>query len=337
MIEYASFSLKPFNTFGIDAYCRQFIELTTLNDVKQWCRDKGQTENSFFILGGGSNVVFYSWVDKTIVKISLKGIEVAEQHDVVFVTAAAGEIWSDFVDFCVSHEWIGVENLTGIPGTVGAAPVQNIGAYGVEAKDVIDKVYCLDIESGKEKIFFNDECQFGYRDSIFKQAFQNKWIVIAVTFRLQKHSAFTLSYGGIVQRLQKNGVTHPSVLDVSRAVRQLRDEKLPDPAVLGSAGSFFKNPILSRESFEALRARFPDVVAFPFGNEVKVAAGWLIEKCGWKGKQLGNVAVYEKQALVLVNVNHCTGEEVATLASAIQSSVRETFQIDLIPEALFVK
>ncbi|MGC9150422.1 MAG: UDP-N-acetylmuramate dehydrogenase [Microbacter sp.] len=337
MIQHASFSLKPFNTFGIDACCSRFIELTSLDDVRQWCRLQQEEKQPFFILGGGSNVVFYSRVDKSVVKISLKGIEVSEQDDVVTVAAAAGENWSDFVDFCVQKGWGGLENLTGIPGTVGAAPVQNIGAYGVEAKDVIDQVFCLEIDSGKEKVFSNEACHFGYRDSIFKQALHGKVIVTAVTFRLQKRPTLHLSYRGIVEQLQKEGITHPSVFDVSRAVRRLRDEKLPDPAVLGSAGSFFKNPIISIDAFDALRSRFPDVVAFPFGQEMKIAAGWLIEKCGWKGKRMGNVAVYDKQALVLVNVNHCIGEEVEQLAFAIQSSVKSTFQIDLIPEALFVK
>lgn len=337
MIEHAPFSLKSFNTFGIDAHCRRFVELTSLNDVRQWCERQKNEEDSFFILGGGSNVVFNSWVDKTIVKISLKGMDVIERDHDVLITAAAGEVWSDFVDFCVNRGWSGIENLTGIPGTVGAAPVQNIGAYGVEAKDAIEQVYYVEIDSGTEKSLSNHDCHFEYRDSIFKHELRNQAIVTAVTFRLSKKPIFNLTYHGIAQQLQKNGITQPSVLDVSRVVRQLRDEKLPDPSMIGNAGSFFKNPIISQDAFQSLKTRFPDIVAYPFGKEMKVAAGWLIEKCGWKGKQLGNVAVYAKQALVLVNIHQCTGEDVEKLASAIQSSVKSMFQIDLMPEVLFVQ
>ena len=338
MILQQSVSLKPYNTFGIDATCRYFVELKQRDDVEKWVAMQQQSHNSFFILGGGSNVVFHQWIEKSVVKVSLRGIETVKEDAVhVWIKAAAGEIWSNFVTFCIENGWGGVENLTDIPGTVGAAPVQNVGAYGVEAKDVIETVECIEIATGQWKKLSNAECQFGYRDSIFKQAFKNQYIITAVFFRLAKKPKLQLTYGGISSRLEREGIEQPTIADVSRVVNKLRVNKLPDPAIIGSAGSFFKNPIVSHEKFAVLLQNFPDLVAFPLEKSIKIAAGWLIEQCGWKGKQLGRVGVYPQQALVLYNLGGCTGEEVKQLANAIQQSVKEKFDIELEPEAIFIE
>ena len=338
MILQQSVSLKPYNTFGIDAKCHYFVELQQRDDVEKWVAMQQQSHNSFFILGGGSNVVFHQWIEKSVVKVSLRGIETVKEDAVhVWIKAAAGEIWSNFVTFCIENGWGGVENLTDIPGTVGAAPVQNVGAYGVEAKDVIETVECIEIATGQWKKLTNAECQFGYRDSIFKQAFKNQYIITAVTFRLTKKPNLQLSYGGISSRLEREGIEQPTIADVSRVVHSLRINKLPDPALIGSAGSFFKNPIVTHDKHAVLLQHYPDLVAFPLAKSFKIAAGWLIEQCGWKGKQFGRVGVYPQQALVLYNLGGCTGEEVRQLANAIQQSVKAKFDIDLEPEAIFIE
>jgi UDP-N-acetylmuramate dehydrogenase len=338
MIFQQSVSLKPYNTFGIDATCRYFVELKQRDDVEKWVTMQQQSHDPFFILGGGSNVVFQQWIEKTVVKVSLRGIEIVkEDTEHVWIEAAAGEAWSDFVNYCVDNEWGGVENLSNIPGTVGAAPVQNVGAYGVEAKDVIEAVECIEIATGQWKKLTNAECKFGYRDSIFKQAFKNQYIITAVTFRLTKKPNLQLSYGGISSQLEREGIEQPTIADVSRVVHSLRVNKLPDPALIGSAGSFFKNPIVTHDKFVVLLQYYTDLVAFPLEGSFKIAAGWLIEQCGWKGKQLGRVGVYPQQALVLYNLGGCTGEEVKQLANAIQQSVKEKFDIDLEQEAIFIE
>jgi UDP-N-acetylmuramate dehydrogenase len=273
-----------------------------------------------------------------VVKVSLRGVEIVkEDAEHVWIKAAAGEIWSNFVTFCIENGWGGVENLTDIPGTVGAAPVQNVGAYGVEAKDVIEAVECIEIATGEWKKLTNAECQFGYRNSIFKQAFKNQYIVTAVTFRLTKKPKLQLSYGGISSRLEREGIEQPTIADVSRVVHSLRINKLPDPAVIGSVGSFFKNPIVTHDKHTVLLQHYPDLVAFSHEDSFKIAAGWLIEQCGWKGKQLGRVGVYPQQALVLYNLGGCTGEEVMKLANAIRQSVNDKFDIDLEPEAIYIE
>lgn len=338
MILQQSVSLKPYNTFGIDAMCRHFIDLQQRDDVEKWTLLHQQSQAPFFILGGGSNVIFHSPIEKEVVKVSLKGVEkVNEDADFVWIKAAAGEVWSDFVNFCVVNGWCGLENLTDIPGTVGAAPVQNVGAYGVEAKDVIETVEAIDIATGKWVHFTNADCRFGYRDSVFKHAFKNQFIITSVKFRLDKKPKLQLSYGGIRSLLEQAEIANPTIAEVSRAVRNLRVSKLPDPAVIGSVGSFFKNPIVTHEQYVNLLQYYPDLVVFPQNESFKIAAGWLIEQCGWKGKQLGRVGVYPKQALVLYNLGECTGEEVKQLANAIQQSVKETFGIELESEAIYIE
>lgn len=338
MISHSSFSLKPYNTFGIEAHCYHFIELQQRDDVALWASMQQKSDKPFFLLGGGSNVVFLPWIDKSVVKVSLHGIELLKEDDEhVWIQVAAGENWSDFVDSCVQKGWGGLENLTGIPGTVGASPVQNVGAYGVEAKDVIESVEYFEIASGKWKTILNSECQFSYRDSIFKRDLKNQVIITSVAFRLDKNPSLNLSYGGIQQQFKEEGILQPTIKNVSHAVKTLRNEKLPDPAIIGSAGSFFKNPIVATDKYISLKNHYPDLIAFQVGKNYKLAAGWLIEQCGWKGKQMGKVGVYPKQALVLINLGACTGNDVKQLASAIQQSVQEKFDIQLETEALFIE
>ena len=330
-------SLKPYNTFGISATSQYFTEIIAPIDLQILLQSGLLHAFPYFILGGGSNVVFSKLFQGITVKISLKGITIEEEtSDSVLVKAAAGEVWSDFVDFCVARNLYGAENLSAIPGTVGASPVQNVGAYGVEAKDIIESVEAYEILTGKQRIFSNSECQFDYRSSIFKHALKNKYIVASVIFRLSKQQKLNLEYGAIRTEIEKADITHPTLEDVSRIIAGIREEKLPNPDKIGSAGSFFKNPVIPVSQFEKLKGEFPTMVAYPHKGEYKVAAGWLIEQCGWKGRQLGNVGVYPKQALVLYNLGDCTGEEVKTLAQEIQQSVAVKFGIDLEPEAIFV-
>jgi len=330
-------SLRPHNTFGIEATSQYFTDISAPIDLQILMQSGLLNAFPFFILGGGSNVVFNKLFAGVVVKISLKGITVEEETaDSVLVKAAAGEVWSDFVGFCVAHNFYGAENLTAIPGTVGASPVQNVGAYGIEAKDIIESVEAYEILTGKQRIFSNSECQFDYRSSIFKHELKNKYIVASVTFRLTKQPKLNLEYGAIRAEIEKAGITNPTLADVSRIVANIREEKLPNPDKIGSAGSFFKNPVIPVAQFEALKEKHPALVAYPHKGEYKVAAGWLIEQCGWKGRQFGNVGVYPKQALVLYNLGDCTGEEVKALAKEIQQSVETHFGITLEPEAIFV-
>jgi UDP-N-acetylmuramate dehydrogenase len=330
-------SLKPYNTFGIAATSQYFTDIAAPIDLQILLQSGLLNAFPFFILGGGSNVIFSKLFAGVVVKISLKGITVLEEtDDSVLVKAAAGEVWNDFVDFCVAHNLYGAENLTAIPGTVGASPVQNVGAYGTEAKDIIESVEAYEILTGKQRIFSNNDCQFDYRSSIFKHELKNKYIVASVTFRLSKQPKLNLEYGAIRTEIEKAGITHPTLADVSRIIAEIREEKLPNPDKIGSAGSFFKNPVIPVAQYEALKERHTTIVAYPHKGEYKIAAGWLIEQCGWKGRQFSNVGVYPKQALVLYNLGDCTGEEVKALANEIQLSVATHFGITLEPEAIFV-
>jgi UDP-N-acetylmuramate dehydrogenase len=330
-------SLKPYNTFGIDSEARYFTEITTLEELHTLLSGGMLTTHPFFILGGGSNVVFRNYFRGIVVKISLTGIEkLAENEDSVIIKAGAGENWASFVARCVSLEWAGLENLTAIPGTVGASPVQNVGAYGAEAKDVIESVDAVETATGMLRTFSNTDCRFGYRDSIFKQELKNRYIITSVTFRLSKSKEPNLGYGNLKSVLQQEGISHPTVADISRAVERLRSNKLPDPSETGSAGSFFKNPVIDKEQFGRLKQHYPGIVAFAQPTGYKISAGWLIEQCGWKGKQLGRAGVYPLQALVLVNLGGCSGAEVEALSDAIRKSVNDTFGIRLEPEAIFI-
>jgi UDP-N-acetylmuramate dehydrogenase len=324
-------SLKPFNTFGIDITSRYFAEVNVEDDYQKLRSSPLLKENRLLIIGEGSNILFSSDFDGLVVKINTKGIEIlAEDADEVTIKVQAGENWKDFVKFCISKKYAGIENLSMIPGNVGGSPVQNIGAYGAEVKDVIQEVETLEIESGRKVIFSNAECKFGYRNSIFKNELKNKFIITSVTFKLSKKACFSVSYGSIAKELRAMCLRKVTLESVGEAVCNLRTQKLPDPKDLGNGGSFFKNPIVSSEKYGKLKSLFPNIIAYEVpGIGYKLAAGWMIEQCQWKGKRLGNVGVYDKQALIIVNYGEAKGTEVLEFAEKIRESVQQKFDIKL--------
>lgn len=329
-------SLLPYNTFGLDVRAQHFVEIETLGDLRRILRERRQP---LLLLGGGSNIVFTGDVEGWVLKNALRGIEVVREFpQKVWVKVGAGERWHDFVLWAVAQGYGGVENLSLIPGTVGAAPIQNIGAYGVELKDTFLRLEAIDMtrENGPLRTFTHAQCRFGYRDSVFKREEKGRWCITSVTFSLRRNGhRINTSYGDIQRTLTEMGVTEPSIADVSRAVVRIRSSKLPDPAAIGNCGSFFKNPEADRAVLERIRNTHPQVPHYdlpPDGGRVKIPAGWLIEQCGWKGKRVGNTGCYEKQALVLVNHGGATGEEVKNLAYDIVASVEEKFGIRLEPE-----
>jgi len=324
-------SLKPFNTFGIDITSRYFAEINVEDDYQKLLSSPLLKENRLLIIGEGSNILFSNDFEGLVVKINTKGIEIlAEDADEVTIKVQAGENWNDFVKFCISKKYTGIENLSMIPGNVGGSPVQNIGAYGVEVKDAIQEVEVLEIETGEKTIFSNAECKFGYRNSIFKNELKNKFIITSVTFKLSKKACFSVSYGSIAKELRAMCLRKVTLESVGEAVCNLRTQKLPDPKDLGNGGSFFKNPIVSAEKYGKLKSLFPNIIAYEVpGIGYKLAAGWMIEQCQWKGKRLGNVGVYDKQALIIVNYGEAKGTEVLEFAEKIRESVQQKFDIKL--------
>lgn len=321
-------SLKPFNTFGIDVKARQFVDIVSIDELKEIIKK----ENEFFLLGGGSNLLLTDDIQKTVIHINTKGIEVIrETNDHVYVKVHAGENWHHFVLWCIEHNYGGVENLSLIPGNVGTAPIQNIGAYGVELKDVMHSLEALEIESVVAKIFSNKECEFGYRNSVFKNKLKGKYVITSVTFELTKNThKLNSSYGAIRTELDKNKIKNPTIKDISDAVITIRQSKLPDPEEIGNSGSFFKNPVISIRDFKRLQKEYPKIPHYVISNkEIKVPAGWLVEQCGFKGKRFGDAGVHKNQALVLVNYGKATGKEILELSKKIQSSVLEKFRIKL--------
>ncbi len=325
-------NLQPYNTMGIEAHARYFLELRETAELQVFLEKKTFWEEEILILGGGSNLLFTKDFSGLVLKNAILGIEkLREDSENVWLRVGAGENWHHFVKYCVENNWGGVENLSLIFGTVGAAPIQNIGAYGVEVKEVIEQVEAFDIHTGKILFFGQNECEFGYRDSIFKRHLKNKVIISHVVFRLAKNPVFRLSYGAIQEILDKKGITKPTIQTISQVVIEIRQSKLPDPAILGNAGSFFKNPEIPNSHSQKLKINFPNIPAYPSEKpeKVKIAAGWLIEQCDWKGKKVGNTGSHALQALVLVNYGGATGREIAALAQAIQKSVLEKFDIHL--------
>lgn len=326
-------SLLPYNTFGIDARAENFTEIFSVQDLQTALRSDIRP---VMILGGGSNMLLTQDVPGLVIKNTIKGIQILEKEgDTVYVKVGGGVVWHDFVLWAVEHDFGGIENLSLIPGTVGAAPVQNIGAYGVELKDVFKYLEAVDLGSGDVKIFDRASCHFGYRDSIFKREYKGQFCITSVTFALTlADHHLNISYGDIKKTLEAEGISgQPTVADISRAVIRIRSSKLPDPAKIGNCGSFFKNPETDRFVLENIRRTHPQVVSYDLPDgRVKIPAGWLIEQCGWKGKRVGNTGCYEKQALVLVNYGGATGAEVKNLAYAIIDSVEKTFGIRLEPE-----
>lgn len=326
-------SLKPFNTFGIDVYAENFVAISTLDDLNAAFQQQ-LFAHKFLILGGGSNVLFAGDFPGTIFKNNLKGISLlATNEETVLIKAASGEIWHELVMYCVQNNFGGVENLSLIPGTVGAAPMQNIGAYGIELIDVFESLTAFDVIEGTYRIFTKEECDFGYRSSVFKTIYKDRYFITDVTLRLSKSPALNISYGAIKDVLAEKNIIHPTIKDISDAVIAIRKSKLPDPQILGNAGSFFKNPEIPESLYLQLKTVFPEMPGYPItAGFTKVPAGWLIEQCGWKGKQVGNTGAHKNQALVLVNYGNATGAEIMQHAFTIQQSVQEKFGITIVPE-----
>ncbi len=327
--------LFPYNTFHLHATARYFAVIRSIEEAQAIFRSELFRNNRVLILGGGSNLLLTRDFDGLVVKNELKGIVLINEDDnKAQLNVSSGEIWHQLVMFCVAKGYGGIENLSLIPGTVGAAPMQNIGAYGVEVKEVIDNVEAIELSSGKQRIFSKAECLFGYRESIFKQELKNKYFISSITLTLtKKNHVFKVGYGAIQDVLREKNVEKLTIQAISDAIIFIRKSKLPDPDFIGNAGSFFKNPSVDSHFFSALKEKFPDVPSFPSENNlIKIPAGWLIEKCGWKGKTLINIGVHKHQALVLVNYGDGEGEKIWQLAQDIQWSVKEKFQIDLQPE-----
>lgn len=326
-------SLKDYNTFGIDCTARYFVSVASIAELKTVLANKPKSE--LFILGGGSNMLLTSPLDAFVVHINLRGIEVLKETDKeVYVKVMAGENWHQFVQFCIEKDFGGLENLSLIPGNVGTAPIQNIGAYGVELKDTFVSARALSIETLEEREFTKEECNFGYRNSIFKNDARNKYIITSVTFRLTKgkHER-NISYGDIQKILSERKIENPSIKDISEAVIQIRQSKLPDPKVLGNSGSFFKNPVIDLQTFQTFSKRFPEAPFYELSpTQFKIPAGWLIENAGYKGKRYGDAGIHQKQALVLVNYGNATGNEIWQLAMEIQEKVFKDTGIKIEPE-----
>ena len=324
-------SLKPYNTFGLDVKGRFFVRISNLEDVREVYSKNNNDFEKKLIIGGGSNILLLSDFDGMVIKNEIKGIEkIKEDEDYVWVSAGAGENWHEFVLFCIANNWAGIENLSLIPGCVGAAPMQNIGAYGVEVKDVIDAVQTLQLNNLESCVFTNKECKFGYRESIFKNEEKGKHFITGVVFKLHKKPDFNIKYGAIEDELKKDSQTPISIRKISDAVIRIRESKLPNPKEIGNAGSFFKNPEISKEQADKLKEKFPGLVAYPINEKTtKVAAGWLIENAGWKGFKKGDFGVHKNQALVLVNYGNATGKEIVELSNQIIHSIQEKFGIQL--------
>jgi len=287
------------------------------------------SEYPIFILGGGSNILFTKDYDGAVLKNEIKGIELQhEDGEHVYVKVGAGENWHQFVLYCINHNWAGVENLSLIPGNIGASPIQNIGAYGVELDDVFWSLEAFHLSERKIHTFTATDCEFGYRDSVFKNRYKNEFAILSVTFQLKKKPVYHVSYGAIAEELEKMGVKDLNIKIVSQAVVNIRSSKLPDPKIIPNAGSFFKNPEVSTEKYEELKLNFPDVIAYPLAKgTVKLAAGWMIEQCGWKGYRKGDAGCHAKQALVLVNYGNAAGKEIYDLSEEILLSVNEKFGV----------
>ncbi|MFH0867411.1 MAG: UDP-N-acetylmuramate dehydrogenase [Bacteroidota bacterium] len=331
MIILENISLKPYNTFGIQANARLFAEMHTLQDIQTFLISEKYKSRRKLIIGGGSNLLFIKDYDDVVMKISTKGIfKIDENEKHVWLNVQAGEVWDDFVNHCIENNYGGIENLALIPGNVGSCPIQNIGAYGVEVKDCIETVEVVDMKSLQMYEILNKDCRFGYRDSIFKKELKDKVIIVSVNFKLTKKHQLNLEYGAIRDELKSTGIENPGIREVAKAVSTIRRCKLPDPEEIGNAGSFFKNPSLSEKEFNKLKSSFPDLPSYTQpDNTYKIPAGWLIEQCGWKGFRKDDAGVHEKQALVLVNYGNASGTEIYQLACKIKDSVKKKFSIDL--------
>jgi UDP-N-acetylmuramate dehydrogenase len=336
--DFRNYSLKEHNTFGIDAKCRRFIEFENDDEAVEVAKILRESATPYIIIGGGSNLLLTKDFDGIVVRSGIKGCYFEEsgvrsQETVVRMTCGSGEVWDDMVATSIKAGYYGMENLSLIPGDVGASAVQNIGAYGVEAKDLIDSVEAVEIATGQLVTISGKDCGYGYRQSRFKQEWKNRFLITHVTYQLSTSFQPHLDYGNIRQELEKKGITEPNAQQVRDVIIDIRNAKLPDPKVMGNAGSFFMNPIVTKDKYETLAAQYPTMPHYEVdGCHEKIPAGWMIEQCGWKGKSLGRAGVHDKQALVLVNRGGATGAEIVALCDAIRKDVKTKFGINIHPE-----
>ncbi len=323
-------SLRPYNTFGLNAHAKLMARVDSVSGLQEVLANSKLKKEDRFVLGGGSNILLTRDIDGLVIKNELLGIELIDQtDDSYFLRSGAGVVWHELVMHCIQNNYAGIENLSLIPGNVGAAPMQNIGAYGVELKDVFHSLEAVEMATGNVETFSAADCDFGYRESVFKRKLNGQFIISCVTLKLAKKPQLNTSYGAIEEELDRLGITSPTIRDVSKAVINIRQSKLPDPKELGNSGSFFKNPVVPTALYEKLKAEHPSIPGYPSGEETKLAAGWLIEQCGWKGKVVGNTGSHAKQALVLVNYGNATGVEIFELSEQIMKSVYDTFGVQL--------
>lgn len=337
MKDFKDYSLLGHNTFGIDNKCARFVEFSTIDELQSFVRKQNVAACHFMVIGQGSNLLLTQDYDGIVLHSAIKGCELVNVADVdknnVYLRCGSSEVWDDIVAYCVANGWHGIENLSLIPGEVGASAVQNIGAYGVEVKDVIYKVEAVDISTGDIVVFSNADCQYAYRQSRFKNDWKNKYFITNVTYRLSKSFNPNLDYGNIRKALQTRNIDNPTAEQLRQTIVEIRRAKLPDPQSIGSAGSFFMNPIVDRVVYEKLASKFEQMPHYEIDdNHVKIPAGWMIEQCGWKGKMQGHVGVYEHQALVLVNYGGASGMEVVELCKSIVRDVYDKFGIEIRPE-----
>lgn len=338
IIIHQNFSLKNYNTFSIEITCKYFAEIFTVEDLQYLIQDVQFANTPKMILGGGSNILFTQNFEGLIIKNSIKGINIIqEDENHVYVKVAAGENWHQLVKYALINNYAGIENLSLIPGQVGAAPMQNIGAYGVEIESVFHQLEAINLSNGHLEIFDKTDCKFGYRESIFKKELKGKFCITSVTFCLNKHPTINSQYGAIQQVLNDMNITQPTIQDISAAVIKIRTSKLPNPKEFGNAGSFFKNPEITITQFQSLQQQYPNIPHYPTThNLIKIPAGWLIEQCGFKGKKIGNTGAHAQQALVLVNYGNATGKEIYQLALQIQQNVQQKFGIAIEAEVNLV-
>lgn len=322
-------NLKPFNTFGLSVRTKYYAPFTSVKDLKSLLSEV--KNEKLLILGGGSNVLFQNNFHGVTLRNEIKGIELIEENDRnIVLKVGAGEVWHELVLHTIKKGWGGLENLSLIPGSVGASPMQNIGAYGVEIKDVFESLEALEIKTGKLHTFFHKDCQFGYRESVFKKDLKNQFVITSVTYKLSKKPQLNTSYGAIEEELKSRNITQPTIKDVSDAVIAIRQSKLPDPKEIGNAGSFFKNPVISLIQYQELQKKHENIPSYPVDKlHVKVPAGWLIDQSGWKGKTFGNFGVHKKQALVLVNYDDAKGKDIVQLSEQIIEDIKKRYGITL--------
>lgn len=337
MKDIKNYNLAAHNTFGIDAQCRRFVEFDDVDELQDALRSPDDINSPVLVIGGGSNLLLTSDYDGTVLHSAIKGYSAEYLADGVLLRCGSGENWDDIVALCVGKGWYGMENLSLIPGEVGASAVQNIGAYGVEAKDIIYKVEAVEISTGRKYEFFNSDCDYSYRKSRFKGEWRNRFIITYVTYKLSFTYMPCLDYGNIRGELVKKGISEPTACQLRDVIIDIRNAKLPDPKVEGNAGSFFMNPVVSRLKYEELAAVYPGMPHYTVDeNHEKIPAGWMIDVCGWKGKTLGRAGVHSRQALVLVNRGGATGNDVVALCEAIRRDVREKFGVEIFPEVNIV-